>query len=266
MLLSEVNCSVIISYYNRPKEVHDLIRSVIRSFGICGRSDFEILIICDGSKIELEIENEKIKVISLDKNYGRPAIARNFGMDLARGNLLFFSDDDDLWHDYKVTKYLERFESNEKIDMICSNGYFFNSAVQTVTLRDVHTVFRKQGFLHLIDKNPVIFSSLAVRKDSIKGLRFNESERFKAFEDFEFIKSAIKNGCSLYYLKDALIYYRIGNEKLTQNFNKFDEYKLFKKRQGQTSNVAIKIQFIKGIVRSTLGPIRLFIHRLITGN
>lgn len=264
MHLSEVNYSVIISYYNRPNELHELVRSVIRSFQTCKRSDFEILIICDGSEVKLDIENPNIRVVYLERNYGRPAIARNLGIDLARGKFMFFSDDDDLWHVNKVEKYLEQFENNENIDMICSNGYFFNASGATNVMRDVHTIFRRQGFLKLTNKNPVIFSSLAVRKDAINGHRFNESKRFKAFEDFEFIKGAMQNGCSLYYLKDTLIYYRIGNKKLTMDFDKFDEYKKFKRKLGETSDMAILVQFLKGIIRSQIGPMRLKIYRFIT--
>lgn len=89
--------SVIIPLYNKEKYIQKAIESVINQ----SYTDFELLIINDGctdSSLSLveNIDDPRIKIIS--QNNQGVSVARNFGVENAKYNLIAFLDADDWWH------------------------------------------------------------------------------------------------------------------------------------------------------------------------
>ena len=86
--------SVIIPVYNRPDELAELLASIAaQKF-----SDFEVLVVEDGSSIKCEdIVNQyagKLDIKYLYKENGGPAMARNFAAQRAEGEYLLILDSD----------------------------------------------------------------------------------------------------------------------------------------------------------------------------
>ncbi len=86
--------SVIIPVYNRPDEVRELLGSFLgQSF-----SDYEIIIVEDGSTITckevVDSFSGRLRIKYLEKKNGGPALARNFGAGQAVGEYLLFLDSD----------------------------------------------------------------------------------------------------------------------------------------------------------------------------
>lgn len=86
--------SIIIPVYNRPDEVAELLGSLaVQTF-----TDFEIIIVEDGSTISCAVEAESYRnVMSVQyfiKPNGGPGPARNFGAARAKGDWLIFLDSD----------------------------------------------------------------------------------------------------------------------------------------------------------------------------
>lgn len=87
--------SVIIPVYNRPDEVRDLLDS-LRAQKAC---NFEVIIVEDGSTIPCSRQCEDARAAGLDVKYfhkdneGR-SIARNYGMERAKGDYFVFFDSD----------------------------------------------------------------------------------------------------------------------------------------------------------------------------
>jgi len=95
--MNKPQVSVIVTTYNSEKFVREAICSVIdQTF-----TDWELIVVDDGStdntcnKLE-EIHDERIKIIRLESNSGRPAIPRNEGIRAASGEFIFFLDSDDI--------------------------------------------------------------------------------------------------------------------------------------------------------------------------
>ena len=86
--------SVIIPVYNRPDEVRELLGSFLdQSF-----SDYEIIIVEDGSTLTckevVDSFSGRLRIKYLEKKNGGPALARNFGAGQAVGEYLLFLDSD----------------------------------------------------------------------------------------------------------------------------------------------------------------------------
>ena len=89
--------SVIIAAYNSAEFVVETLESVLNQT----LEDFEIIIVNDGSTDNtLEILNDYAsnydKITVIDQENSGPAMARNRGLDIAKGDFIFFFDADDI--------------------------------------------------------------------------------------------------------------------------------------------------------------------------
>ena len=85
--------SVIVPSYGRPKYLSEALESVLSQTV----SDFELVVVDDASPTAIAIPTHpKIRLFRNDVN-GGPAAARNAGLRAARGQIITFLDDDDLY-------------------------------------------------------------------------------------------------------------------------------------------------------------------------
>lgn len=89
--------SIIITTYNRPDKLQDAIASVLEQ----DFTDFEVVIVNDGSgKSYAELEEYikgKAQIRYFYKKNEERSVARNFGIEKARGRWICFLDDDDIY-------------------------------------------------------------------------------------------------------------------------------------------------------------------------
>ena len=106
--------SVILPTYNRCDSLLEAIGSVERQ----RFQDFEIVVADDGSSDEtverLAALDLPLRLICLDHR-GRPAIARNRALEVAKGDLVAFLDDDDRWQPDKLARQVAQFEERPAI-------------------------------------------------------------------------------------------------------------------------------------------------------
>lgn len=114
--MSSPEVSVITPVYNAEKFLSETMKSVLnQTYG-----DFEYLLIDDCSIdksstiIKSYLENdERIKYIRLAENSGA-AVARNTGLENAKGRFIAFVDSDDKWYPEKLEKQLIFMTENKK--------------------------------------------------------------------------------------------------------------------------------------------------------
>lgn len=82
--------SIIIPYYNNPQNIERLIESITKSKKA---PEYEIIVVDDGSPLLPPKKLKKVKIIRLKKNQG-PAVARNRGVKIAKGEYVVFMDCD----------------------------------------------------------------------------------------------------------------------------------------------------------------------------
>jgi glycosyltransferase involved in cell wall biosynthesis len=105
--------SVIIPTYNRADLTCRTIDNVFQQT----YRNFEIIVVDDGSTddtlFQLTRYQDRIRIIT-QKNTG-PAIARNHGARVARGEIIAFQDSDDLWRNNKLERQVALLETDTSI-------------------------------------------------------------------------------------------------------------------------------------------------------
>lgn len=108
-MAQEVSVSVVMPAFNASETIESSIRSVLnQSF-----NDFELLVVDDSSTDDTcEIvegyaqADQRVQLISHQRNSGSPAIPRNIGVEHARGRFVAFLDSDDMWFPSKLKDQL----------------------------------------------------------------------------------------------------------------------------------------------------------------
>jgi len=197
--------SVVIPTYNRATKIRSAIESVLsQTF-----SDLEVIVVDDGSSDDTgqilgEIFGERIRYYP-QTNQGA-SVARNKGIEEARGEWIAFLDSDDLWEKDKLEwqlKAIERFGSH------CGGCYtdvhFFNHSETRTIFELAETSYRHEGemgvngdVLRLLVRPGgagmvVCPSSVLARADVAKSTGFNPKLRYSEDSDFLF-RFAMRTG------------------------------------------------------------------------
>ncbi|MBU5368239.1 MULTISPECIES: glycosyltransferase family 2 protein [Enterococcus] len=123
--MSEPQFSIIIPIYNAEMTIARTI-SVLKKIG---NENFEVLLVNDGSTDSTEkvvkdsVENDSRFQLLNKKNEG-PGLARNLGIEQAKGDYLLFFDADDFPKETILDDYIAIISSNHQVDLIISSFTF----------------------------------------------------------------------------------------------------------------------------------------------
>ncbi len=117
--------SVIIPAYNVAQYIGEALASVIaQTF-----TDFEVIVINDGSsdtvEFEQAIEPFRERIIYLEQENLGAGAARNNGLLLARGKFVAFLDADDIWLPGFLAEMVSFIESGDGYDLVYANAQLF---------------------------------------------------------------------------------------------------------------------------------------------
>ncbi len=211
--------SVVIPVYNVAPFVAETLASVFsQTF-----SDFEVVVVNDGSPDTKELEKEiapylkRITYLS-QKNQGTAA-ARNTAIRQARGEFIAFLDGDDIWMpDYLETQM--KFLAAENYEMVYSDAVLFGNANFTSkTFMEKSPSNGEADFISLVSgKCNVITSGTVVAKKRIleAGL-FDEELPKIGMEDFDLWLRLAKRGTKIGYQRNLLLKYRVRTNSLSGN-------------------------------------------------
>lgn len=213
--------SIVVPVYNNEKYLHKSIDCILRQ--TC--SDIEIILVDNGSKDgslgicrEYAARDARIVVIDIPENVGA-GVARNAGIDIARGEYIVFLDADDWYEPTMVEKLLTAVSESDSDVGICGyetyvegvshkNSEVFSPASRRlVTVADVRTFFSHTfpdgmaGFLW-----NKIYKLSVIRENNV---RFPTTERLEdGFFNIDFFACA--NSCVM--IGDVLYHYRISSQ------------------------------------------------------
>ena len=206
--------SVIMPAYNAEKTVAQAINSVTRqTFG-----DFELIVVDDCSKdstvavIEDLAKNDGRIVLLKNKENSGVSKTRNYGVSMAKGELIAFLDSDDMWREDKLEKQLEIFEKNTEAvisytasSFIDNDGNPYNYVMQAEEKTDYKT---------LLKKNLLSCSSVMIKTEVMKGI---EMPNDSMHEDYYVWLTVLKNTDFAYGVNEPLLIYRISANSKSSN-------------------------------------------------
>ncbi len=212
--------SIIIPTYNRACYISETIKTVLDQT----YQSIEIIIIDDGSTdstraVVQAINDSRIRYIS-QENSGLPAVARNHGLRIARGEYIAFLDSDDLWMPDKLEKQISAFNFCPGLLAVATNGIAMKNSLK----KNMFTMFRnaRPSFRQMLNNNMVINSSVLMRTDVIREVGFlDEDKRLKTSEDYDYwLRILYFKDNSILILKDRLIIYRLHESNILNPENK----------------------------------------------
>jgi glycosyltransferase involved in cell wall biosynthesis len=177
-------------------------------------SDYEIIIINDGSPDTPELENalgpylSKINYLK-QQNKGAGA-ARNAGLRVARGRYVAFLDGDDIWYPQFLEKQLELIKSDGGYDLVYANALLVgDSPWAGKTYMDRDPSNGPATFEALIgERCLVITSGVLARREPILEVGFFD-EGLRNSQDFDlWVRIAKRPGARLNYQRTVLLKHR----------------------------------------------------------
>jgi len=251
--------SIVIPTYNRPKQLSSCLQAIAQLN--YPPNLFEVIVVDDGSEIPLDnvIDplKDKLNLLMLTQPRGGPSSARNNGAKHAKGNFLAFTDDD-CRSESNWLRILEQ-NLNENPECLIGGKTFnllednpFSAASQMIC----DLAYRHYNVNH---NHSNFFSSnnIAMSREKFHDVG-GFDENFKTAEDRELCKRWLKNGLSMIYAPEAIIYHA---HHLTffayikQHFNYGrGSYKFYNKTK--------EPGYFKNLLRFNLNPNNLVIYPL----
>jgi len=157
--------SVVLPVYNGAKDVRQAIDSLLaQTF-----TDFEILVINDGSKDETaqvlnRISEPRIRILHQD-NMGL-ARTLNRGISLSRGRYIARQDQDDLSRPTRFEKQLAFMEANQECALLGTWAEIWRDNAPSGRYHD-HPTDDPSIRFELLFNNPFVHSSVVLRKDAV---------------------------------------------------------------------------------------------------
>lgn len=209
--------SVALCTYNGEKYLEDQILTILhQSFPVSE------IIVCDDRSKDCTIEilrkfqkiDNRIKIHINKENLG---IIKNFekAINLCKGDLIFLSDQDDLWKKEKVEKVVNYFEENKNMIAGFHNSeLLYNTEKSDVTFWQ-SIVFNPQKDFKNFHENLLLFgnvvagSAMAFRRESVELI-----EHPNIYHDYQLALNFARNK-KIGYIDECLNFYRIhGNQQV----------------------------------------------------
>jgi glycosyltransferase involved in cell wall biosynthesis len=174
-------------------------------------SPFEVVVIDDGSTDQtVDIarrHGQPVRVIS--RECGSPAATRNAGIEASKGEFLAFLDPDDLWHEDKLRRQLDRFRARPELD--CSVTHvrnFWSDALseEAAKYRDHPRMQPVPGYAFI--------TLLARRRAFDKAGNLSPDRWFS--DSVEWFMRARQRGLEIELLPDILTLHRLHANNLTR--------------------------------------------------
>ncbi|WP_379739677.1 glycosyltransferase family 2 protein [Flavobacterium ponti] len=212
--MNEIMISIIIPTYNQVEYIVSTLESVSKQ----SYEKWECLIIDDGSNDNTEeVIHQIIKNDSrfkyFKKSNGGASSARNYGINIAKGEYIQFLDSDDCLHEDKLIKSIDAFKENKTSDIIISNFNMFNDSIYNLLppycslenkVFDFNSILLDWDVTYTIPLHCAMF-----KKTLFKEVRFDESIQSK--EDWIMWVTIFQNGARATFLNQSLAFYRYNN-------------------------------------------------------
>lgn len=218
----EYKVSVIMPAYNGEKYIAAAMRSVLEQT----YRDLELIVIDDGSsdrtsEIAMSIKSVDERVVYISQTNAGQGKARNTGIKVARGDLIAFLDQDDLWIETKLERQIEVWKET-RADVVFSGSFVFRDDNITDETMPWDTLCgRFDGatmfpLLFLFDRIPML--SAMARKSAVQSVGLlEEDRRYQNCDDYDLWLKLAECGATFFGMREHLVRYRLHGEQASQS-------------------------------------------------
>ena len=165
--------------------------------------NYEVIVVCDGFKHELPIEDDRFSIYSTDKQHGASYV-RNFGAKKAKGKLYLFFDADCVLFPGMLSLVKDKFDK-ENCDFVYG-GYRYNHATLSV--------YPSRPFDPWLIESMNYISTMSPMKKQVFERVGGFNEDLPYFQDWDFFLRAVKeHHFKGYFLKDFMFQTEVPNRK-----------------------------------------------------
>lgn len=197
--------SVIIPAYNRENTIVQSAKSVLDQT----YKDLELIIVddcsSDGTKsivLSLAAEDDRVHYFRHEKNQGA-CIARNTGIEAAKGDYIAFQDSDDIWHLDKLEKQMNSIIKSNADVVFCKYNRLLDGK-----LVEIGPSQYTEGFLDpVVNLFSIGTQTLLGKREVFEEFRFDSD--LPRFQELELLIRITKK-YKLYCLDDPLVEYNAG--------------------------------------------------------
>jgi glycosyltransferase involved in cell wall biosynthesis len=198
--------SVVIPTLNRPHLVHRAVVSALNQT----YDNFEVLVLIDGPDSKTvealnSISDGRFQKLSLPTN-GGPSVARNLGVQAARGEWIAFLDDDDEWLPEKLERQVAAAMDNPAVNFIATRLEEWTATERRIRPDDFPKVGESMSDYWYCRAGLLIPSTFLVKRSLVVALPFTPECRGN--EDVDWLLRAERD--SLIYplwMEDVLVIY-----------------------------------------------------------
>jgi glycosyltransferase involved in cell wall biosynthesis len=205
--------SIVTPLYNTRDHISDTIKSVLSQT----YTNWELLIIDDCSTDgsyelakEFEKQENRVKIHKLPQHSG-PAIARNKGIEMAKGEYIAFLDSDDIWLSEKLEKQIQFMKDN---NYILSYSYYDLVDEKGETLGKTISPPLKLGYKDLLKSN--FIGCLTAIYDADKIGKIYMPLIYKR-QDYGLWLKILKKEVAAYCIPESLALYRDNTKSISSN-------------------------------------------------
>jgi glycosyltransferase involved in cell wall biosynthesis len=208
--------SFIVPVYNRPKEIEELLESLVQQTN----KHFEIVIVEDGSELKSDqVADRYSRELNIRYHFKAntgPALSRNFGCQIASGNYFIFVDSDcvlppryfDTVHRFLTTTYVDAFGGPDQ----AHESFTITQKAINYSMTSFFTTGGIRGGGEKLGKfNPRSFNmgfsrEVFEKTGGFPSIRFAKAKA--AGEDLDLSIQIIKLGFKTALIKDAFVYHK----------------------------------------------------------
>ncbi|GDX62472.1 hypothetical protein LBMAG34_0060 [Candidatus Saccharibacteria bacterium] len=219
--------SVIIPVYNRENYIKECVESVLSQNN--AGCKYELIVVDDGSTDNTPriLSRFKDKIIyKRIENSGRPAVPRNVGLRLAKGELVAFQDSDDVWLENKLEEQLKDFSNKYILSYANAKIVDKNRKPLGRNIINNQQAYSGNVFEYLLKENFVSTLTVIANKKVIMDLGgFDESKNY--LEDYDmWLRMSLKG--RFIYTPKVLAEYRMHQNNISSGSEKADLQKMHK--------------------------------------
>lgn len=219
--------SIVTPLYNKENFIAETIESVLAQT----YSDYELIIVNDSSTDRsLEVVNSFVdeRIIVYTKINGGVSAARNFGIKMAKGDIICFLDADDIWAPNYLAELDNTIRMFPSVSFYCCAWNMFNNTPSNVIARKtLHGCQEGQriqiDYIHESAKafgSVAITSAVAVKRNLLKKLDYVFDEKYCIGEDNDLWVRCCMHTQAAYYNNPLMLYRGFSEGGLTKSHTK----------------------------------------------